>query len=237
MSLVLRGGIGAVPGTASRSASLRSLWSSTWVARLLWHALPRLVSLTWRSAHTVAGPAAPGPHPLAHRCGDCWWCHDEVHCAQHHRSWGVEFRRPRQAAVPLGVLSCRRALSPVVRILCSARDQHVRMRPPVPGSFLFLHLFAVDSLDVLNPRKKKVCSQIVLKCKYLARIGRPDILWSVNKTCTIDYEMDQSLCKRLNRLISNIHHTCEYRHVVMWVILQDNADWDCFKTPILRWRS
>ena len=25
-----------------------------------------------------------------------------------------------------------------------------------------------------------VCSQVVLKCLYLARIGRPDILWSVN---------------------------------------------------------
>ena len=27
----------------------------------------------------------------------------------------------------------------------------------------------------------QVCSQFVLKCLYLARIGRPDILWSVNK--------------------------------------------------------
>ena len=27
----------------------------------------------------------------------------------------------------------------------------------------------------------QVCSQIVLKCLYLARIGIPDILWSVNK--------------------------------------------------------
>ena len=27
----------------------------------------------------------------------------------------------------------------------------------------------------------EVCSHIVLKCLYLARIGRPDILWSVNK--------------------------------------------------------
>ena len=27
----------------------------------------------------------------------------------------------------------------------------------------------------------KLCSQNVLKCLYLARIGRPDILWSVNK--------------------------------------------------------
>ena len=69
--------------------------------------------LIWRSAHTVVGPAAPGPHPLAHRCGVCWWCHDEAHRAQHHRPWGVEFRRPCQAAFPVGVLSCRRALLPV----------------------------------------------------------------------------------------------------------------------------
>ena len=27
----------------------------------------------------------------------------------------------------------------------------------------------------------QVCSQIVLKCQNLARFGRPDILWSVNK--------------------------------------------------------
>ena len=27
----------------------------------------------------------------------------------------------------------------------------------------------------------KVCSQIVLKCLYLARVGRPDILWFVNE--------------------------------------------------------
>ena len=27
----------------------------------------------------------------------------------------------------------------------------------------------------------QVCSQIVLKCRYLARIGRPDIFWSVKK--------------------------------------------------------
>ena len=39
----------------------------------------------------------------------------------------------------------------------------------------------------------KVFSHIVLKCLYLARIGRPDILWSVNKTCTIVHEMDQSM--------------------------------------------
>ena len=35
---------------------------------------------------------------------------------------------------------------------------------------------------------QEMCSQIVLKCLHLARIGRPDITWSV--TCTIDYKMD-----------------------------------------------
>ena len=51
----------------------------------------------WRSIHTGAGLAALGIHSLAHGCGDCRWCHDEVHCAQHHRPRGVESRRPRRA--------------------------------------------------------------------------------------------------------------------------------------------
>ena len=39
----------------------------------------------------------------------------------------------------------------------------------------------------------QVCSQLVLKCLYLARIGRPDILWSVNKLARSVTKMDQSL--------------------------------------------
>ena len=38
----------------------------------------------------------------------------------------------------------------------------------------------------------QVCSQIVLKC-YLARIGRPDILWSVNKLARSITKLNQSL--------------------------------------------
>ena len=37
------------------------------------------------------------------------------------------------------------------------------------------------------------CSQIVLKCLYLARVGRPDFLWSVNKLARSITEIDQSL--------------------------------------------
>ena len=56
-----------------------------------------------------------------------------------------------------------------------------------------------------------VCSQIVLKCFYLARIGRPDILWSVNKLARSITKWTKACDKRLNRLISYIHHTCEYK--------------------------
>ena len=56
-----------------------------------------------------------------------------------------------------------------------------------------------------------VCSRIVLKCLYLARIGRPDILWSVNKLARSITKWTKACDKRLNRLISSIHHTCEYK--------------------------
>ena len=55
------------------------------------------------------------------------------------------------------------------------------------------------------------CSQIVLKCLYLARIGRPDILWSVNKLAQSITKWTKACDKRLNRLISYIHHTSEYK--------------------------
>ena len=58
---------------------------------------------------------------------------------------------------------------------------------------------------------KNTCSQIVLKCLYLARIGRPDILWSVNKLARSITKWTKACDKRLNRLISYIHHTCEYK--------------------------
>ena len=55
------------------------------------------------------------------------------------------------------------------------------------------------------------CSQIVLKCLYLARGGRPDILWSVKKLARSITKWNKACDKRLNRLISYIHHTSEYK--------------------------
>ena len=55
------------------------------------------------------------------------------------------------------------------------------------------------------------CSQIVVKCLYLARIGRPDVLWSVNKRARSITNWIKACDKRLNRLISYFHHTSEYK--------------------------
>ena len=41
------------------------------------------------------------------------------------------------------------------------------------------HKFKKEELETVG-ELPKVCSQIVLKCLHLARIGRPDILWSVH---------------------------------------------------------
>ena len=56
-----------------------------------------------------------------------------------------------------------------------------------------------------------VCSHIVLECLYLARVGRLDILWSVNKLARAVTKWTKACDKRLARLISYIHHTSEYR--------------------------
>ena len=62
----------------------------------------------------------------------------------------------------------------------------------------------------------KECSQIVLKCLYSARIGRPDILWSVNKLARAVTQWSKACDKRLSRLILHIHHTCAYRQYCLW---------------------
>ena len=57
----------------------------------------------------------------------------------------------------------------------------------------------------------EVSTQIVLKCLYLAQIGKPDILWSVNKLALSVTNWTQASDRRLARLISDIHHTRDYR--------------------------
>ena len=57
----------------------------------------------------------------------------------------------------------------------------------------------------------KSMSRFVLKCSCLARIGRPDILWSVNKFARVVTKLTRTCDKRLAHLISYIHHTSELK--------------------------
>ena len=70
--------------------------------------------------------------------------------------------------------------------------------------------FNKEELESMGELSKE-CSQIDLKCLYLARIGRPDILWSVNKLVRSVTKWTRAWDRRLARLISNIQHTSDYR--------------------------
>ena len=83
-----------------------------------------------------------------------------------------------------------------------------------------LYTVSTPCLDDHNCKKEEpesagelsnVCSQIVFKCLYVARIGGPDILWSVNKLARAT-KWTTACDKRSARLISHVHHTNNYRH-------------------------
>ena len=67
------------------------------------------------------------------------------------------------------------------------------------------HQFTEEELGSVG-ELSKVCSQIVLKCLYLALIGGPDIPWSVNKLARAVTKRTRACARRLARLISYIQH-------------------------------
>ena len=73
------------------------------------------------------------------------------------------------------------------------------------------HHFKEEEMKLVGVLSQ-VCSRIVLKCFYLARIGRLDVLWSVNKLARAVTKGTKACDKRLNRLISYNHHTREFKH-------------------------
>ena len=72
------------------------------------------------------------------------------------------------------------------------------------------HHFKEEEFKSVGELSKVFC-RIVLKCLYLARIGRPDIQWSVNKLARSTTKWTRACDKRLARLVLYIHHTSEYR--------------------------
>ena len=93
---------------------------------------------------------------------------------------------------------------------CELANKTTQQLYKVSTPFIDDNHFKEDELKSVG-ELSKICSQIVLKYLNLARIGRPDILWSVNKLARSITKWTKACDKRLNRLMSYIHHTCEYK--------------------------
>ena len=65
-----------------------------------------------------------------------------------------------------------------------------------------------------------VRAKIVLKCLYLARIGRPDLLYSVNRLARNVAKWSIACGKRRDRLIAYMHKTKEYVSIASSEVIQ-----------------
>ena len=116
------------------------------------------------------------------------------------------------ASVQLSLLNSSNSCSTSAE-LCTLPQTLFRQRGDKQQSILLLctdHLFKEEEMKSVG-ELSQVCSQIVLKCLYLARIGRPGILWSVYKLARSITKWTKACDKRPNRLISYVHHICEYK--------------------------
>ena len=93
---------------------------------------------------------------------------------------------------------------------CELANKTTQQLYKVPTPCIDDHHFKEEETKSVG-ELSNTCSQTVLKCLYLARTGRPDILWSVKKLARFIKKWTKACDKRLNRLISYIHHTCEYK--------------------------
>ena len=93
---------------------------------------------------------------------------------------------------------------------CELANKTTQQLYKVSSPYIDHHHFKGEELKSVG-ELSKVCSQIVLKCLYLARLGRPDILWSVYKLARSITKWTRACDKLLARLISYIHRTCEYK--------------------------
>ena len=72
------------------------------------------------------------------------------------------------------------------------------------------HHFKAEEMKSVG-ELSKICFQIVLKCLFLGTYWTTWYSMVSEKTCTSITKWTKACDKRLSRLISYIHHTCEYK--------------------------
>ena len=92
--------------------------------------------------------------------------------------------------------------------IASERRKTIQKRYKISTPSLDDHHFEKEKLETFGDLSK-VCSQFVLKCLYLDRMGGPDIRWSANKLPWAVTKWTRACDWRLARLISYFHrHHC-----------------------------
>ena len=93
---------------------------------------------------------------------------------------------------------------------CELANKTIQQLYKVATPCLDDHQFKEEELGSVG-ELSTVCSQNVLTCLYLARTGRPDIQWSLNKLVRAVTTWTKACDKRVTRLISYIRHTSEFK--------------------------
>ena len=116
--------------------------------------------------------------------------------------------------------TCSRIRWKILRIGEEKDRAAVQSFTSLPSCSLLWVCSGFTMLQKLNSQKEElepvwelsdVCSQIVVKCLNLARIGWPEIFWTANKLVRSVTKWTRACDRRLARLISCIHRTSDYR--------------------------
>ena len=91
---------------------------------------------------------------------------------------------------------------------CELANKKMEQLSKVSSPCLDDHQFKQGELESVG-ELSEVCSQIVLKCLYLARIGRPDISMVSEQNCSFNHQMDRSFWPTF-RLVDFIHLSHEW---------------------------
>ena len=83
-------------------------------------------------------------------------------------------------------------------------NKHVSSLKQVSTPCIDDHMLLPDDF-VTKGELSPVAARIVLKCLYMARLNRPDVLWAVNDLARNVTKWTTGCDKRLHRLISFIH--------------------------------